>query len=52
MIRLLISTVKTHSKISKLSLVEDWNSKISYGLRAIHEQRGVRSRWLARVDKI
>ena len=51
MIRSLISA--THSKISKsLSLVEDWNSKISYGLRAIHEQRGVRSRWLARVDAI
>ena len=33
-------------------LVEDWNSKISYGLRAIHEQRGVRSRWLARMDAI
>ena len=35
-----------------LSLVKDWNSKISYGLRTIHEQRGVRICWLARVDVI
>ena len=39
-------------KLANLSLVEDWNSKISYGLRAIHEQQGVHSRWLARVDAI
>ena len=33
-------------------LVEDWNSKISYGLHAIQERWGVRTRWLARVDVI
>ena len=35
-----------------LSLVEDWNSKISYDLRAIHERRGVSTCWFACVDAI
>ena len=45
-----------HVNVS-LSLVEDWNSKISYGLGTIHERRGgggggVRTRSLTRVDTI
>ena len=47
---------KWASKISaftvSLCLVEDWNSEISYGLRAIHERQGVRTRSLTRVDTI
>ena len=57
MISLLISAVRTcidalENEQSLSLVVEDWISKISYGLCAIYERRGVFSRWLARVDAI